>query len=977
MKFVGREAELTKLMRAWGKTQHGHPQLVILLADSGYGKTRIIHEFYHQVSTQFDPKSYWPDDLGSIEKTGEETSLNVNPTFPLGKAIDTEIPWLWWGLRWTPEQRNNVNIKIMNNFDRLIPHFEPILKSRDNDQVVKKVLLKVGSVFCGLMGLGNLELAAAAGGLVKEIFSNHKKHAKDSSFNEDRNKEKRKPIEDVLDLFRVALSKKNKEMEGLPFILFLDDAQWIDETGIELVKRLLVEATANNWPLMVIATHWHKEWNLSSTEKTNLNGLVNDLQTKGSGWVIPANWSPLSLGKLQETNEVLLAELPMLSDEVNTKIINQVDGNPLYLQQIILELISDSDHFEGATKDSPLSEYGLEELDEIMQTDLHQLFKKRFKRLGADKRYLLGLGSIQGHSFFDPVIARMAYLDKGQETSETEQKVLISDISYPENITSKSNQEMLSEFKHKLFYDLARSKLKDKEIKTKELICVSLDWLSSEKSQKESNAREIYFLIDWVVNETESMDSDFLSEKQLITLGDICHKQAWIVASASGFTEAEPLFLRELAIREATLEENHPNVESSLMGLLGTYVVDGEHAKAVPMLLRVLAIREATLEESHPDVESIIYTLAVTYEKQGEYTKAESLYLRLVDICKAKETHSSVASSLNYLISFYQKQGEHVKAESYYPGILAAREAELKEYNSDVASGLNDLASRYKEQGEHVKAELFYQRVLAIREATLGENHPDVEASLSDLAVFYQEQNEPVKAKPLLLRAQAIVEATLGKNHPKLIVILYNLAEIYHAQGEYAEAEPLYMRQVAIREAALGEKQPNEVSGLDYLAERYHDQGLYSKAEHFYRRVLAIEEATLGENHLDVAGTLFNLAEIYHTQGKYAKAELFYQRTLAIEEAALGGSHTDLTSTLNGLAWHYQAQREYAKAESLYMRVMAIHKVMGEEDSPGVAGFFYNLAELYHAQGENAKAEIFYAKAEPFYLRTPDTMESA
>jgi len=72
------------------------PHFVLLLADSGLGKTRIFHEFYHQISVEekdSDRNGYWPDRLCEDFQAMRVNAAVCNPARP--------IPWLWWGLRWT------------------------------------------------------------------------------------------------------------------------------------------------------------------------------------------------------------------------------------------------------------------------------------------------------------------------------------------------------------------------------------------------------------------------------------------------------------------------------------------------------------------------------------------------------------------------------------------------------------------------------------------------------------------------------------------------------------------------------------------------------------------------------------------------------------------------------------------------------------------------------------------------------------
>jgi len=64
--FVGRETELEALRSAWQLAKAGKSQVVTLLAESEFGKTRIAQEFYEWLSTHDDAledEGYWPDTL--------------------------------------------------------------------------------------------------------------------------------------------------------------------------------------------------------------------------------------------------------------------------------------------------------------------------------------------------------------------------------------------------------------------------------------------------------------------------------------------------------------------------------------------------------------------------------------------------------------------------------------------------------------------------------------------------------------------------------------------------------------------------------------------------------------------------------------------------------------------------------------------------------------------------------------------------
>ncbi len=66
-------------------------------------------------------------------------------------------------------------------------------------------------------------------------------------------------------------------------------------------------------------------------------------------------------------------------------------------------------------------------------------------------------------------------------------------------------------------------------------------------------------------------------------------------------TQAEPLLLLALRIREETLGPQHPHVASSLFALAKLYITQGQYTKAEPLFQRALTIREQQLGSEHPE----------------------------------------------------------------------------------------------------------------------------------------------------------------------------------------------------------------------------------------------------------------------------------------------------------------------------------------------------------------------------------------
>ncbi|HZH75316.1 MAG TPA: CHAT domain-containing tetratricopeptide repeat protein [Archangium sp.] len=391
----------------------------------------------------------------------------------------------------------------------------------------------------------------------------------------------------------------------------------------------------------------------------------------------------------------------------------------------------------------------------------------------------------------------------------------------------------------------------------------------------------------------------------------------------------------------------------------------GKYDEAMARGEHALALREAVLGGEHPEVAHCLDLLGKIYRHQGDFARAEPLIRRGLAIREAAlgDTHLDVAHSLNNLANLYLEQGMHAQAEPLHQRALAIREAALGGNHLDVAQSLNNLAVLYDQQGVYGRAGPLYERALAIRESVLGGNHPFVATSLSNLAILYSEQGLYGRAEPYFKRALAIREAALGGNHPDVAGALNNLANLYVKQGLFGQSEPHYKRAIAILEAALGHTHPLVANSLNNLASAYMKQGKYGQAQQLCARALAIREAAFGRNHPDVASSLNQLADLSAAQGKYGQAQPLYERALAIREAAFGKNHHLFSGTLTGLANLSAAQGKYGRAGLLHERALAIQEAALGKNHPDVAESLNDLASVRLAQRRLGMAVPLFTRA--------------
>jgi tetratricopeptide (TPR) repeat protein len=390
--------------------------------------------------------------------------------------------------------------------------------------------------------------------------------------------------------------------------------------------------------------------------------------------------------------------------------------------------------------------------------------------------------------------------------------------------------------------------------------------------------------------------------------------------SQGRYTEAEPLYVRSLAIREEQLGANHPHTATSLNNLAGLYQAMGRYAEAEPLYGRSLAITEEKLGANHPHTATSLNNLAELYQSMGRYAEGEPLLVRSLAITEEQlgANHPRTATSLNNLAGLYQAMGRYTEAEPLYGRSLAITEEQLGANHPDTATSLNNLAGLYQAMGRYAEGEPLYVRSLAITEEQLGANHPDTATSLNNLAILYGSTGKYAEAEPLYVRSLAIREEQLGANHPDTATSLNNLALLYGSTGKYAEAEPLYVRSLAIIEEQLGANHPHTASSLNNLALLYGSTGKYAEAEPLYVRSLAIREEQLGANHPDTANSLNNLAGLYESTGKYSEAEPLYARALQICEQSLGIGHP---TTINVRGNYAKCLRSKTKSKNMEVKL--------------------------------------------------------
>lgn len=465
--FVGRTQELEALGTAWEAARRGEPQLAVLLAPPGVGKTRLVQEFYHSLSRSHDgvgQDGYWPDRLG---RDRDRISLGCS-----AEECNAERPMtmMWWAIKCVDSGSNGAaSSDLMLAYRDFL---EPHLQLRRTDAQLKMLRRKqLGEAAKGLAEamLAGAEKAAELIPIVGPFVGLGKAlgttivgktiRVRQLEAEYDRIESERYDLtakvqaaqddfeEQLIAGLGEAAAPTDPDMPRCPLVLVVDDAQFADQEPAlaSILRRVIDIAWRDKWPLLVILTHWTREWNERTNDIACLPGVIGAAVERG---LLQA--AILKLGRIDELGDVLRAAIPGLPPEQESALLAKAGGNARYLERLVQLLLASPAMFvereaRGAIHEDALSEIMGESFD------LHDVTRRLFDSAPQDARRAAALASMQGDRFLHSVIDAML--------AKLGQPPLENGISYCENPLAVigSSTPGIGEFSQGVFREVART----------------------------------------------------------------------------------------------------------------------------------------------------------------------------------------------------------------------------------------------------------------------------------------------------------------------------------------------------------------------------------------------------------------------------------------------------------------------------------------------------------------------------------------
>ena len=379
--FYGRQAELgllrTRFDEVTGRAcpgPNGGPRFVILVAENGIGKTRLIQELYSSLASDplWNPPQapYWParpkEPYWPARPSDDGRPLAVAPRRDAVSSAATPH-FIWIGARCPA-----VGSGSLEEGDSIAFALASTLKyhatRRDSGEGAESRSALLAAQHASI-GPGHVSTPDADGGKV---------------------------------LLR-SLRHEMDKPDAVPVVLCLDDAQGLDPDMATTLAALWTDASAASWPLLVVLAHCGHAWNRLDREETaGATAWLRRLAEAGEAEVLC-----LPLASEQSLRAVVHAHLPGLPDSQANLLVVKASGNFLTMEENICDLLARPDDFEGGDPASALTVEGTDRVAK-WDSDRSRRIEQRFLELPPDVRQFLGWCSQMGSRFLGEVVSARA-----------------------------------------------------------------------------------------------------------------------------------------------------------------------------------------------------------------------------------------------------------------------------------------------------------------------------------------------------------------------------------------------------------------------------------------------------------------------------------------------------------------------------------------------------------------------------------------
>ena len=906
--FFGRDAELKLLHDTWRIATDPTirmPQIVTFVAETGVGKSRIIQEFYRQLTVDevWDPYHYWPDDFQS-----PSTQLRVNPEFPTDYIPNGPPRFLWLGMRWhNPDERNVTNSLALPTIKEQVLNFsQHVMTFQSRWKRALEELIASGKEIASAKEL----IKIVAGNLVP--FADVAISLFERSASTVLGREGPQPSlpDQLLELFLAWFTRTDS-----PIILWLDDAQWMDAEAIGFFTQLMRTARTKRWPLLLIATSWPMEWNqfgkdfFLKHETTRAAHLDNATDT--------------------ELRALLHAAFPQLPNDQVNLLVHKAGGNFLTMVENIQELQTTSRFFMHSDKTQPLSPIGIENIRQ-WKSNREERIDQRFNKFDEHIRDFLGRASHAGFNtqFLQRVLLRCreiypdeAFVRDLLERCQTSLAVIIPTTS------------SLHEFRDRGYFAVAQKHF------TK--------WLA------ENERTPIHAAL--IAELTERVQSAFDDG------GNLCNPQSHPTSLRASSSKEQYLIL-DLAL--TILTPNSQAHVQALVAMVSRNAADNAWDEIRKLVRGTASQRyfddtDWSMHAGNCISWSSIDALTIAIQDAGASHQASILHHIRLNYRRTQHTTRRTPDTLSELISalstigrIYRDNGDLVIALAHFNEALETSRqlviiSESPDNLNSLAVALNDIGIIHHANGSLSEALSSFSESLTIKRQIVNtrgtpQDLRELSVTINSVGRIYRANGDinmaqQALAESLVIARQIVHIRGTSDDLRYLCITINNVGRIHHANSNIASAldsfsESLKVSQQIVNTRGIPEDLRYLCIAMNNVGRMYHANGettsaftYFSKSLVFARQLISIR-GTPDDLH-EISATLNLMSRIHLTLNDIPAAYKALIECLTIKRQLINirGTPRDLNGlavALNSIGHVYSINGDYANAISSFSEAL-------------------------------------------------------
>jgi len=360
-----------------------------------------------------------------------------------------------------------------------------------------------------------------------------------------------------------------------------------------------------------------------------------------------------------------------------------------------------------------------------------------------------------------------------------------------------------------------------------------------------------------------------------------------------GEPEVKVLAGRAVAVKEALLGPDAPEVSDSLLNLGVLQRRAGPVSEARKTLERALRIREQALGPASLPVAEALGEVGWALSDTGDLPGAIRLEERALRIREdlLGPDDLLVAESLSNLGGAVRNAGDFPRAIEVHQRALRIRRRSLPEGHPETALSLFSVADAMHQDGDLPGALPFYDEALRLRRAAPIMDKMRTSQVLIGLADLRRDLGDFEAARPLYEEGHRLRMEVIGVENYLVGVSYHSYAQFLMAAGDDAGARVQFESAIGIFDRTLPPGHPLQALGRQGLGSLLAGQGALEPARQVLQQAADIWKGVPVPNHPFAADTDLALGAVLRDLGRTAEARTALDRALANLAVSLGTDH--------------------------------------------------------------------------------------